>query len=245
MSRLASGTSATPTLVLVHGAGHTADVWSAVQDHLQHPSLAIDLPGRRDRDGDLPDVTIARAAESVERDVAAVVDGPVVLVGHSAGGVVLPATAARLDGSVRRLVFVAGLCAREGRTAMEIFDQAHEQSVHGRLARMRARYQGYRFMPAGAERGERVIHDPGVAMSIDSLNYITQPISWMGVAPDLPRSFIRCLGDAMQSRAIQARLADACGASETIDIDAGHNVAIEAPARLAAILDRLAKRAAS
>jgi pimeloyl-ACP methyl ester carboxylesterase len=216
-----------------------------VQDHLRFPSLAIDLPGRRDRDGDLADVTIAQAAESVVRDVAAVVDGPVVLVGHSAGGVVLPATAARLDGSVRRLVFVAGLCAREGRTALEIFDPGHEQSVHGRLSRMRARYQGCRFMPAGSEGTERVVDDPGVAMSIDSLNYITQPISWAGVAPDLPRAFIRCLRDTMQSRAIQARLADACGASETIDIDAGHNAALEAPAPLAAILDRLAERAAS
>jgi pimeloyl-ACP methyl ester carboxylesterase len=245
MSRLTSGTSAGPTVVLVHGAGHTADVWSEVQDHLQLPSLAIDLPGRRDRDGDLADVTIAHAAESVVRDVAAAVDGPVVLVGHSAGGVVLPATAARLDGSVRRLVFIAGLCAREGHTAMEIFEPGHEQSVHGRLARMRARYHGCRFMPAGSEGTERVVDDPGVAMSIDSLNYITQPISWSGVAPGLPRTFIRCLRDTMQSRAIQARLADACGATDTIDIDAGHNVALEAPAPLAAILDRLAERAAS
>src|SRR5690349_16816189 len=145
MSVVASGTAAGPTLVLVHGAGHTADVWSAVQDHLQHRSLAIDLPGRRDRDGDLPSVTITQAAASVEVDVAAVVEGPVVLVGHSAGSIVLRAVAARLDGAVRHLVFVAGLCAREGHTAVEVFNPGHEES-------MRA-YRGHAYLVPGIPRG--------------------------------------------------------------------------------------------
>jgi hypothetical protein len=81
-------------------------------------------------------------------------------------------------------------------------------------------------------------------MSIDSMNYITQPISWAGVSPRLPRTFVRCLRDTMQSRAVQAQLATDCGATQSLDIDAGHSVATEEPVRLAAVLDGIAHRVA-
>src|SRR5207245_248176 len=92
---LVSG-AASRTIVLVHGAGHTADVWRAVQEHTRHPTVAFDLPGRRDRPAPIAEVTIDDAATSLAADVERAADGRVVLVGHSAGGVVLPALAARL-----------------------------------------------------------------------------------------------------------------------------------------------------
>jgi pimeloyl-ACP methyl ester carboxylesterase len=225
-----------PTIVLVHGAGHTSDDWCRVQDHLRHASLAVDLPGRKDRPGDLTSVTIDEAAGSAATDVSEATDGALVLVGHSAGGIVLPALAARLGERVTHLVFVAGLCAREGRTALQTFKPGSAEAIGNRLLELRARYRGHRFASAN---GADPVVDARLAMSIDSLNYITQPVSWIGVAPRLPRSFVRPLRDELQSRDVQAQLAADCGASETIDIDAGHNVATDEPARLAAVLDRI------
>lgn len=243
MTRATTRFAAGPTLVLVHGAGHTAEVWSAVQDHLAHRSLAIDLPGRADSDGDVSSVTIADAAATIEDEVAAVTEGPLVLVGHSAGGIVLPAVAARLRGSVQHLVFVAGLCAREGHTAVEIFHPGQEESMRARSAAMRVEYAGHRYAPVASPGGGPAVTDPKVAMSIDSLNYITQTVSWEGVDQDLPRTFIRCLRDSLQSREIQARLAEECGATQTIDVDAGHNAVSEEPRVLAAVLDHIAASA--
>jgi pimeloyl-ACP methyl ester carboxylesterase len=237
-----SGVSPRSTIVLVHGAGQTSHVWSSVQDHLQHPSFAIDLPGRGDKDGDLSSVTIEDAAMSATADITASVNGPLVLVGHSAGGIVLPAVAARLGIRVRHLVFVAGLCAREGRAAVEAFTPGQTDVARARLAELRGCYQGHRFAPSGSLCAGPIIEDPKLAMSLDSMNYVTQPISWAGVPPALPRTFVRCLRDALQSRAVQARLAVDCGAVETIDIDAGHNVAAEAPSELAAVLDHIVDR---
>ena len=97
------------TVVLVHGSGHTARVWEPVQVALAHASIAVDLPGRADRVADIADVTLDAVAASLAADVDDAVDGPLVLVGHSAGGIVLPALAARLGERVRHLVFVAGL----------------------------------------------------------------------------------------------------------------------------------------
>ena len=42
---------------------------------------------------------------------------------------------------------------------------------------------------------------------------------------------------------VQARLAADCGASEIVDINAGHNVAADQPVELAAVLDRIAEGA--
>ncbi|MFI5046616.1 MAG: alpha/beta fold hydrolase, partial [Acidimicrobiia bacterium] len=105
----------------MHGAGHTSLVWQSVRDHLRHPSVAVDLPGRRDRPADITSVSIESAAASAALDVRAAANGRLVLVGHSAGGIVLPALAARLDGRVDHLVFVAGLCAPEGGAALDVF----------------------------------------------------------------------------------------------------------------------------
>jgi pimeloyl-ACP methyl ester carboxylesterase len=227
------------TIVLVHGAGNTSLVWEDVQAHLRQPSLAVDLPGRRDRPGDITSVSIDSAARSLAHDIADETDGRVVLVGHSAGGIVLPALAALLDRRVDHLVFVAGLCAQEGRAVGDVFRPGELASTKARLVELQRRYRGHMLAPACSARPAGTIEDPKIAMQVDSLNYITQTMSWAGVSPALRRTFVRCLRDRFQSRGIQAQLAENCDASTVVDIDAGHAVALDAPAELAAILDRI------
>jgi pimeloyl-ACP methyl ester carboxylesterase len=229
-----------PSLVLVHGAGHTSRVWKPVQLHLRHPSVAIDLPGRRDRPGDITSTTIDEAARRAADDVEAATTSPVILVGHSAGGIVLPALAARLDGRVEHLVFVAGLCAREGNLAAETFATDTSDHLVLRLRELRVRYGGHMFAGDRADRSGLQIDDPKLAMALDSMNYTTQRVSWAGVSPGLGRTFVRCLRDALQSREVQARLIADCGASQVIDLDVGHNAPIEDPRGVAAVLDRIA-----
>ena len=76
-------------------------------------------------------------------------------------------------------------------------------------------------------------------MPIDSLNYMSQPVSWRGVAAELGRTFVRCLRDRIQPRELQAKLIENCGATAVIDLDSGHTPALARPAELAAILDTI------
>ena len=132
-----------PTLVLVHGAGNTSLIWRSVQDHLRHPSIAVDLPGRRDRPADITRVTIDDAAQSAAKDVAAATEGSVVLVGHSAGGIVLPALTALLDGRVEHLVFVAGLSAPDGVAVVETVRPGYAATMAARLEELRESYRDH------------------------------------------------------------------------------------------------------
>jgi pimeloyl-ACP methyl ester carboxylesterase len=86
---------ALPALVLVHGGGHAADCWEPTIDeiHRQEPELtvlAVDLPGRRGKPGDLYTLTIADFVESVVADIEEAGLGDIVLAGHSMAGLTVP-----------------------------------------------------------------------------------------------------------------------------------------------------------
>lgn len=234
-----AGTGTNPTIVLVHGSGHTARVWGDVQAHLRHRSVAVDLPGRADRVADIADVALEAAAASLAADVEASTEGTLVLVGHSAGGIVLPALAARLGSRVAHLVFVAGLSAKHGETVMRTVRPDAEAMLADRLVAMRAESVGCMLDPDPSIPNVRAI-DAKTAAPLDSLNYMEHTVSWDGVPAALPRTFVRCMRDRIQPRALQAALIENCGATDVIDLESGHTPAVAVPAELAAILDRVA-----
>ncbi len=236
-----SGGGSDPTIVLVHGSGHTARVWNRVQAALRHSSVAVDLPGRADRVADIADVTLEASVASLAADVEATTDGPLVLVGHSAGGMVLPGLASRLGDRVLHLVFVAGLCAPHGETVMATVRPDAVTELATRLRSMRDEFAGCMLEPDPGVHGMRSI-DAKTAAPIDSLNYMQYPIFWDGVPSARPRTFVRCVRDRIQSRALQDALIENCGASTVIDIDTGHTPAVAAPDVLADIIDDIARQ---
>src|SRR5262245_44977564 len=162
------------TLVLVHGAGNTSRVWSRVQDHLEHRSLAIDLPGRRDRPGDITRVTIEEAADVGAADINAHTAGPLILVGHSAGGIVLPALTARLVDPIEPLVCVAGRSAPDVEAVVDTVGPEHREAMSVRLEDMRERFGGHMLDPVPRDTASGLAIDGRTAMGIESLNFMSQ-----------------------------------------------------------------------
>jgi pimeloyl-ACP methyl ester carboxylesterase len=197
---------------------------------MQCPSFAVDLPGRGSRPADLTRVTTEDAAASVAADVRDAVPGDVMLVGHSVAGTLIPAASARLGGHVRHLVFLAGITAADGELPLEVFLPGQAARVAAQLDDVRERYRGHTLEMIGVKQGS----------SIDSLNLCSQPMSWAGVPDALPRTFVRCLRDQIQSRAVQDQFIANCRATAVIDIDTGHTPAIEAPEELARVIDAIA-----
>lgn len=238
-----------PTSVLVHGSGHTARIWDGVVAALRGPALAVDLPGRRRRPADLTEGTIEASSQAAAEDVLAAGADRVILVGHSSGGLVLPSLAARLGPRVCHLVFVAGLIARDGHSVSEIIAPDDPDSMLATRDELCLRYSGTTF--GGLTDGEapidtdlRVTEDVRTVGSIESLTLMYQPVSWQGVSPSLPRSFVRCLADPIQPRDMQARLIECAGADEVFDVDADHTPAVSRPDELAAIVNQVAARSA-
>jgi pimeloyl-ACP methyl ester carboxylesterase len=225
-------TAVVMSAVFVHGAGHAGSIWDATRRAMAHPSLAVDIPGRRTRPADITTVSIEQAADSIASDIVASVAGDMVLVGHSVGGVLLPAVTARLGPRVRQLVFVAGITAPEGQLPLEVFLPGKATMVADRLAQLRRDHQGQTLEGLDSRTGR----------DIDSLNLASQPVSWVGVPRTVGRTFVRCLADPLQPRALQDQFIAHCAAEEVLEIDTGHTPAVDAPEDLAVLLDGILSR---
>jgi len=102
-----------PTVVLVHGAFAESASWNGVIERLQARDLAVVAAGN-------PLRSVAGDAAYV-RDVLAVIEGPVVLVGHSYGGMVITAAAAAAGAdAVVALVYVGAFCPATGESALTL-----------------------------------------------------------------------------------------------------------------------------
>jgi len=104
-----------PTIVLVHGAFAESSSWNGVIAQLQqHDVRAVAVAN--------PLRSLAGDAAYV-RDVLASIDGPIVLVGHSYGGLVITEAAAGND-AVVGLVYVAAFVPETGQSAFELSNSA-------------------------------------------------------------------------------------------------------------------------
>lgn len=110
------------TFILIHGAWHGGWCWERLAPLLTaegHQVLAPDLPGmgvdRRlvgsDPLGEWADFVAKLAASSEE---------PVILVGHSLGGVVISEVAERVPEAVDRLVYLAAFLLRPGQSLADV-----------------------------------------------------------------------------------------------------------------------------
>jgi pimeloyl-ACP methyl ester carboxylesterase len=218
-------------------------MWDDVSRHLRSQWRAVDLPGRRYRPADLSKVTAGDWATTVQQEIEPL--GPVVLVGHSSGGYVIPRVAARAPKQVHRLVFVAATVPAEGTRPVDYLkpglremtvesEQYLFESTAGRtIGGLRPGEQAVDTDLEVVENGPRLGHEaPGPLFA---------PFTWHGVPASMPRTFVRCVRD----RVIPPELVDVMvanmGGADVIDIDAGHDVAAEAPRALADVLDGLAQ----
>ncbi|WP_433676722.1 alpha/beta fold hydrolase [Microbacterium gorillae] len=106
ISALRFGTDA-PAVVLLHGAGLNAHTWDTTLLALGLPALAIDLPGHGDSAWRSDaDYSPARMGPAVADAIASFVTAPIVLVGHSLGGMTAAWIAAHRPELVSKLVLV-------------------------------------------------------------------------------------------------------------------------------------------
>ncbi len=102
--------------VLVHGSAHGSWCWERVVPLLEsmgHRVVAVDLPGNGHDDTPLAEVTLETYAEHL-CGVLDELDEPVVLVGHSLGGISISRTAELRPDKVAVLVYLTALLLQNG-----------------------------------------------------------------------------------------------------------------------------------
>jgi pimeloyl-ACP methyl ester carboxylesterase len=236
---------ALPALVLVHGGGLAADSWDLTVDEIHRQAadvtvLAVDLPGRRDKPGDLLALTVADFADSVVADIEDAGLGEIVLVGHSMAGLTLPGVATKLGSSrVRELILAAAFVPPEGRALVDTIT-----GLFARIARRRAEKSVIAVTPAwmvrlgflnGTSRAQRRFM--AGKLYPESPHILAENVSRRDMPEDIPRTWILTTRDRALSMKFQRKGIDAIGGVSTlIEMDTCHMMMVSEPERLAELL---------
>ncbi len=236
---------ALPALVLVHGGGLAADSWELTVEEIHRlaPELtviALDMPGRRTKPGDLREMTVADYVDSLVGDIESAGLEDIVIVAHSMGGMPLPGVAAKLGAArVREMIFAAAFLPPEGAS---IVDDSPWQIAM--IARRRAKknvptptpklYARFVFMNGVPSHRRRFMTGKLYA---ESLRILTENVSRRGMPDDIPRTWILTKRDRALAPKLQRKYVESLGGVQTlIEVDTCHMVMVSEPERLAEIL---------
>ena len=238
-------TMSLPDLVLVHGGEHAADCWDLTVAELRRQApqlrvLAVDLPGRGRKPGDLASDTIADWVDSICADIEDAGLGVVVVVGHSMAGVTVPGVVARLASArVREMILVAAFVPPQGSAIVD--------TLAGPLAwfaRRGARIGKPMKVPAAAARfafcNGMTSEQRKFTLSrlyTESVRIPTEPVDRSRMPDDVPRTWIMTTRDrALSIQSQRDSIAALGGVDKVITVPACHDVMISDPKTVARIL---------
>lgn len=220
------------TFGLVHGGAHGAWCWERVLaelDRLGHQGVAMDLPCDDDEAG-------ANAYADTVVDALASAPPPVVLVGHSLGGLTLPLVATRLP--TQRMIFLCAMLPVPGKSFRD--QQADEPILFpykGGFDGLRDRFF-HTCTTADADAAMARLRRQSVTPFLE-----TTPLAYW---PEVESSYVLCTADRAcrpdwSRRAARERLG-----IEPVELEGSdHSPFLGRPAELAEIMVRLAAGAIS
>ncbi|MEV0350105.1 alpha/beta hydrolase [Nonomuraea sp. NPDC050680] len=224
----------TPTVVLVHGAFTDASSWAGVIAELQASGIPV--------------TAVANPLRGAATDAAylaglvAAIDGPVLLVGHSYGGVVITRAGAQA-GNVVGLVYVTAFALEAGESVLDVTGRFPDSLLGPALRPAVFRtsdgeeavelYLKDDHFPAvfAADLPERLTSVAAVAqrpIAAVAFEESSPAASWTS----LPSWYVVATADQAIHPAAQRFMAQRAGA-DTIEVDASHAIALAQPAAVA------------
>lgn len=234
------------TFVLIHGSWHGGwcfDPVRAILEGAGHDVIAPDLPGMGGDEAALRAVTLQGWADFAAGLCREAVQRPVVLAGHSRGGLVVSQAAETAPDAIDALVYICAMMLPDGTSramfkAMEGPNPAFDAiiaPVHGGAGTIvdpdGARDVFAQLSPAGlvAAAMARLVAEPHGPR--------TTPLRLTAERfGSLPRTYVECTADRTIPIASQRRMQALVPGADIVTIDADHSPYLSRPAELAAVL---------
>jgi pimeloyl-ACP methyl ester carboxylesterase len=128
-----------PDIVLVHGAWEEANIWQAVTPLLEKDGYRVitaALPGRPSSPLSPDKVSLDLYRDTILNAIGNPAR-PVVLVGHSFGGITVSAVAEAAPEKIRTRVFVAGYLPRDGQSLLDLGNSDKDSKIGSHLEIMK------------------------------------------------------------------------------------------------------------
>jgi pimeloyl-ACP methyl ester carboxylesterase len=235
------------TYLLIHGAWHGGWCWRKVAPLLEtkgHRVLAPDLPGHGDDKTPPATVTLRSYADRV-CEIASAQTEPVILAGHSMGGVAITQAGEGCPKQIRALVYVCAFLPRNGDSLMTWATQDPGSMVNPSTTEHRANgviefkpeHTREAFYGNCAEEDVAFAQSRLCAQSGEPLGTVVETTSerWGRI----PRYYVECARDRAITLRLQREMQRASPCRETFFIDTDHSPFFSAPEQLANILSRI------
>lgn len=216
------------TFVLIHGGGHGGWCWDHIVSRLTaagHRVLAPDLPGMNGDPTPLADINLSVYGEFVA-DIIRREPEPVLLVGHSMGGMSISEAAERVPERILGLVYVTAVLVPPGQSMLGFsggqvpVDRAN-LSADGVALELPAAAARHMFF----NRTEPELAEWAVArICLQPLSVMKEPLS---ITPErfgtVPRAFVECLDDNSKPITLQRRQLAAMPCDPVYTMDTDHS----------------------
>lgn len=240
------------SFVFIHGSwlgGWTFDPVAQVLEAAGHEVMAPDLPGMGGDDAKLAAVTLEKWGRFAADQCRAATQTPVILIGHSRGGLVISEAGEQAPKVIDALVYVCAMLLPSGmsRTDWKEFQQANPAfdaiirplpSGHGTTvdpAGVPAVFAQLSDRAAAEEMAARTVAEPAAPratkLKLSADRYHT-----------IPRYYVECLHDLTIPIADQRAMQALTPCTDTITLDADHSPFLSATEALAKALLAIAER---
>ncbi len=239
-----------PPLLLIHGAWQGGWVWDRLLPELARLGVAahpVDLPGNGwGKHADAHATLDAYADHVIER--IAGIGAPVVVVGHSGGGITASQVAERVPERLAAVVYLAGMMLPDGVPYVDIVDTVRRRSgeplagVTPHLQWNAARTAS--SVPAGAAR-DIFLHDADADTAAWAAARLRpQPESGRAIAPHIsadrwgrvPRIYVEALQDRSLALSVQREMQVRLPGALRTSVDCGHVPQLVQPRETARVL---------
>jgi pimeloyl-ACP methyl ester carboxylesterase len=235
------------TLLLIHGAWHGSWCWRKVVVPLLesrgHVVVAPDLPGHGDDKTPVATVTLKSYTDRICEEVAGQ-GTPVILVGHSMGGVAITQAAENCAEGIGALVYVCAFLPRNGDSLMSwalqdpkslvnaniiplsdgvvgISPEAVHEAFYANCSNEDAAFARSRLAPQASQPLEAAVQSTAERWG------------------QIPRYYIECTCDRALTLRVQRKMQKHSPCRRTFTIDTDHSPFFSAPEQLADILSQI------
>jgi pimeloyl-ACP methyl ester carboxylesterase len=213
--------------------------------------LAVNLPGRANRPADLATLSLDVEIASVVADIeTAAGNGPITLVAHSSGGLVVPGVIAALGDRVQSVLLNAALVPAEGGCGIDCMKERHREGLQ--LALAAAEREGRTITLPGTPEdpesfrqayGGDPLDDDTLAFMVDpvrcvedTVHHYFQPVYWSNVV-GVPITYVLNERDRPVPPGTQEEMVKRLPQPLTvIRVDSGHLLPVTLPAAFAEFL---------
>ncbi|PZG17722.1 alpha/beta hydrolase [Nonomuraea aridisoli] len=220
------------TVMLVHGAWHRPDCWAKLEPELRALGYDTRTPALLSS-GDQPTAGMHDDAAVLAAELASI-EGPVVVVGHSYGGIPVTEAAAGAR-NVQRLIYLAAYMPDKGQSMYDIHGVPEPEDMSGLFPLIDdPRNSLYGDLPD--DEAEQLVGRL-VEQTVRSFAEKVDAAAWR----DIPSSFILTEQDKAIPPALQEQMA--VHATELRRVPGSHSPFLARPRELAVLIDEIVRGA--